>query len=304
MTNSQQKRVERFVSENFYHFSRGDKQMFKTINTLAIAVSLSLLGFTQAQASLLAHWKFDETSGTTAADSSGNGNTGTLTNMPGSEWTTGKVGGGLAFDGVDDYVLTSAIIGPTGTSARTVAMWFATTTSNQAMLQYGGGSFGGNFRMRLDGNDGILTFDPSHANKKLLSPSVNDGAWHHMAITWAGGGNGLDDSTITFFVDGIEYADGTYTGTGSTTTDGTFSVFRPWYTISTDTNHATSVIGAAQSADDVSNVFDHWQGVIDEVRIYDSALTAAQIQALVPEPSTALLLCLGLMALATGRRNR
>ena len=58
----------------------------------------------QAHAGLVLHYKFDETSGTTAADSSGNGNTGTLTNMAGTEWTAGKVGGALDFDGSNDYV--------------------------------------------------------------------------------------------------------------------------------------------------------------------------------------------------------
>src|SRR3989338_11448150 len=50
---------------------------------------------------MVGHWKFDETSGTTATDSSGNNNTGTLTNSP--TWTTGKIGGALSLDGMDDY---------------------------------------------------------------------------------------------------------------------------------------------------------------------------------------------------------
>src|SRR3989338_6970816 len=51
---------------------------------------------------LIAHWKFDEGSGTTVSDSSGNGNTGTLTNGP--TFTTGKIGQGLSFDGINDAV--------------------------------------------------------------------------------------------------------------------------------------------------------------------------------------------------------
>ena len=51
---------------------------------------------------LVGYWKFDEGSGTTAYDSSGNNNHGTLYNGP--TWTQGKVGGALSFDGVDDYV--------------------------------------------------------------------------------------------------------------------------------------------------------------------------------------------------------
>jgi type II secretory pathway pseudopilin PulG len=53
---------------------------------------------------LVGWWKLDETSGSTACDSSGNGNNGTLYNMSSSDWVTGKVGGALDFDGWNDYV--------------------------------------------------------------------------------------------------------------------------------------------------------------------------------------------------------
>jgi hypothetical protein len=51
---------------------------------------------------LVAYWKFDEGTGTTTADSSGNGNTGILTNGP--LWTAGRIGNALYFDGIDDNV--------------------------------------------------------------------------------------------------------------------------------------------------------------------------------------------------------
>jgi hypothetical protein len=48
------------------------------------------------------HWTLDERSGTTANDITGNANTGTLTSGP--QWTAGKLGQGLQFDGVNDNV--------------------------------------------------------------------------------------------------------------------------------------------------------------------------------------------------------
>jgi len=51
-----------------------------------------------------AWWKFDEESGSNAADSSVNNNTGTLHNMNDSDWIAGKFGNALDFDGSDDYV--------------------------------------------------------------------------------------------------------------------------------------------------------------------------------------------------------
>jgi prepilin-type N-terminal cleavage/methylation domain-containing protein len=58
---------------------------------------------------LVGYWPFDEGSGTTAKDYSGNGNNGTLCNgttcgVQGPTWAIGKVGGALSFDGVNDYV--------------------------------------------------------------------------------------------------------------------------------------------------------------------------------------------------------
>ena len=51
---------------------------------------------------LVGWWKFDETNGTIAHDSSGNGYDGNLSGGP--TWSTGKIGGALSFDGVDDWV--------------------------------------------------------------------------------------------------------------------------------------------------------------------------------------------------------
>ena len=51
---------------------------------------------------LVGYWAFDEGSGTIAYDSSGFANNGTTTNGP--SWTNGKVGGGMEFDGTNDYV--------------------------------------------------------------------------------------------------------------------------------------------------------------------------------------------------------
>ena len=56
----------------------------------------------QSAAGLLAGYAFNEGSGTTAADASGNGLTGTLTN--GATWGTGRNAGAVSLDGVNDYV--------------------------------------------------------------------------------------------------------------------------------------------------------------------------------------------------------
>ena len=54
-----------------------------------------------AQADLVGYWKFDESSGTTAADSAGGDNNGTLTGEQ-LEWrpSEGKIGGALSYGGL------------------------------------------------------------------------------------------------------------------------------------------------------------------------------------------------------------
>jgi len=54
---------------------------------------------------LVAYWNFEENSGTTVADSSGLGHSGTFQNMDATAWTTGVAGYGLGFDGTDDQIL-------------------------------------------------------------------------------------------------------------------------------------------------------------------------------------------------------
>src|SRR3989338_1965645 len=77
--------------------------ILSSLQGLIHQLSILLGSPAQAQTSgLVGYWTFDEGAGTTANDSSGNNNTGTLTNGP--TWTTGKIGQALNFDGSDDYV--------------------------------------------------------------------------------------------------------------------------------------------------------------------------------------------------------
>ncbi|GAG43024.1 unnamed protein product, partial [marine sediment metagenome] len=77
--------------------------MTRTAKIIAMLGFLALCSSTLAlgDTGLLAHWKFDEGSGTTAYDSVG-GNDGTLINGP--VWATGQLDGALEFDGGGDYV--------------------------------------------------------------------------------------------------------------------------------------------------------------------------------------------------------
>jgi hypothetical protein len=78
----------------------------KLIFLVSFVLVLSFVLTNEIQAELVGWWRLDDGSGTTAVDSSGAGNDGTLTGDP--QWTAGKVGGALTFDG-GDYVTASGV---------------------------------------------------------------------------------------------------------------------------------------------------------------------------------------------------
>ena len=75
----------------------------------------------QARAGIVARWAFDEGSGTSAADATGNGHTATL---QGPTWSPGRSGSTLTFDGEDDIVAVLASPALTGlTNNFSLAFW-------------------------------------------------------------------------------------------------------------------------------------------------------------------------------------
>ena len=77
--------------------------MFKKVMMLIVLLAAPAFAFNpNTDESLLGWWPLNDGSGLTAMDLSGQGHNGSLTNGP--VWTTGYYGGGLQFDGTDDYV--------------------------------------------------------------------------------------------------------------------------------------------------------------------------------------------------------
>ncbi|MBN2842235.1 MAG: hypothetical protein JXM68_04045, partial [Sedimentisphaerales bacterium] len=71
----------------------------------------------------VAHWQFNENSGSSAADSSGYGFTGSLINMEQTAWGTGRQCSGLTFDGVDDHIVVNGYRGVSDGLSRTCTAW-------------------------------------------------------------------------------------------------------------------------------------------------------------------------------------
>jgi hypothetical protein len=204
---------------------------------------------------LAAGWSFNEASGTSATDSSGNSNTATLVN--GVARATGKYGGGLTFDGGDDYltVPNSSSLNISGTGL-TLSMWinpqallpggdsvvlgkFWNATMTSPYYQYGLELAGGTVPVFYVGTAGG-PISASMGSALLLNQ------WNHLAVVFNG-------SQVQYYLNGALIT----TVSLSATITARGNPFQ---------------LGAD------NNTQQFFKGSLDEVRIYNRALTALEIQ--------------------------
>jgi hypothetical protein len=150
------------------------------------------------ETNLAAEWHLDEGSGPTAADTSGNGNDGTLVNNP--AWVNGKIGNALEFDGTNDYVDCGQDSSLKITGAITVEAWVNWTgTGNPYFVTKSGDS--GYRSYDLSGNDdGTVVFrvggEDCNTRKASGTISIPAGEWVHLAGTYE------PSSYVRLFVNG------------------------------------------------------------------------------------------------------
>jgi len=189
---------------------------------------------------------------------------GTLMNFPSddSQWVTGQISGALNFDG-DDYVNIDDYKGINADRTDpdnpvqqpfSIACWLK-TTGNAALVTWGssdGTGVGGQYQsFRIDGG----TLRAEHGDGNLRGNTVvNDGEWHHCALTVVEGGN-LRVPQNVLYVDGVE--------------DTVFSGSDNIYNLTAD---ADISIGRRASHGD-----RYFTGLIDDVRIYDYALSDTEV---------------------------
>ncbi|WP_211370402.1 LamG domain-containing protein, partial [Nonomuraea turkmeniaca] len=193
---------------------------------------------------LVAAYGMNAGTGTTVADSSGTGNNGTATS---ATWAVGKYGQALSFNGTSSWVTVADSSSLRLTSGMTLEAWVrpASVSGWRTVLMK---EFGADLAYALMGSGGsgpgAFIFTSSGANAQAVSDlPVN--TWSHVAATY-------DGSTLRMFVNGTQVATNPTVGSLRTGT----SPLR---------------IGGNSGSG------EYFSGLIDEVRIYNKALTAAQI---------------------------
>ena len=203
-----------------------------------------------------AYWKLNESASAVAQDYSTNSHNGTLINMDDSDWMPGKTGNALNFDGIDDYVVVSGFNGITGTTNRTCMAWIKTTVGGD-ILSYGNDAATGTKWRFMVASDGRLLVKVG-GSVKTMTAAVNDGNWHHIAVV-------VPDKSVPLIEDMRLFIDGSRI-TDILTSSGT----EP---INTGTDNTVN-IGVYKYADTTTG---HFEGLIDDIRIYDRALSETEI---------------------------
>jgi hypothetical protein len=216
-------------------------------------------------AGLVGYWTLDEGRGLSAADSSGNGNTGSLFNAP--VWTSaGHFNGALSFAATNAAVVVpgGGVLADLSRTGVTVAGWIKPTSA-------GGGGKGRilhktNWMLYMGSASTVLfTADnwTTQFAQRTSTASITLNTWQHVAATWDGSQSG---SAIHIYVNGVLADGASVDGAGTTVSD------------------AAQALYLGNIPGSLTRGFD---GTLDDVRVYNRVLTASEIQALLAGvPST------------------
>jgi len=199
-------------------------------------------------AGLLGWWKLDESEGTTVADSSGNGNNGTLQGDPQWRPAEGKIGGAIELDGNGDFVKIANESAFDITGQITIAAWVNISSVPQewtGIVTKGDSAW----RLSTDFANNVFHFGVAEGDYINGQRSVGSNQWHHVAGVY-------DGSQIKIYVDGKLDASRPRSGPIGTNN----------FPVCIGENH--ELRGR------------YWDGLIDDVRVYNYALSEKEIAAL------------------------
>jgi len=204
----------------------------------------------------VAYWKFDETSGTSAYDWSGNSKTGTLVGSP--TWGAGLIGGAVNIPGGTSYVNVPTTV-VSGLTDFTVSTWVKLTSVSTNMRTFDFGTSTNYMELTPKHSDtgGVLQFvikTSSTTNTLSGTSALPTGIWQHVAVT-----RSQSTNTDTLYLNGVQV--GQITGaTLSPSSLGTLT---------------KTCIGDSQTTS-----HPHLNGLVDDFRIYNRALSGADLNTL------------------------
>ena len=201
---------------------------------------------------LVGWWKFDETDGNIAYDSSGNGNNGNLTNGP--IWVTGKISGALSFDGSDDFVDLGNSSNLALTLNKSLSIWLKPTAFGSRRNPYNR-SYGGTGALTIE-TDGLINYyygtagsDAAPYGYYKAQGGLSLNSWKHYCLV-----RNLSSMKVNLYLDGS--LDKEITAIHS------------------------SAVASSNNAFIGKGYESNYHGIIDDVRIYDRALSAVEVKAL------------------------
>ncbi|WP_417589771.1 LamG-like jellyroll fold domain-containing protein [Owenweeksia hongkongensis] len=183
----------------------------------------------------------------TSFTNTSNGSAITFSGTAGGSGLVSKGDHDFNFDG-SNYIEANTYKGILGNANRTVEAWVKTTLAGSAIVSWGTNATGQKWLVRLDGS-GALRAEVAGGNRIGTTP-INDGQWHHVAVVL----DGNNTNNLDLYVDGqLETNSSTNAIAINTTSGANFQVTRGPH----------------------NNYID---GTISEVRIWNKALTATEIQ--------------------------
>jgi len=214
--------------------------------------------FGDVTSNLVAHWKLDDGSGGTALDDTANNNDGSLVGSP--SWTTGQVAGGLSLNGSSQYVGAGNGASLQISGALTVCAWMNPDTivggadTDIIAIHYSPAGLSRYYMSLANDNELQLTWSDDAGGVEFWNTDVDaiaTGVWQHVC------GVRVTADNVALYVDGVARS---IVNTGSV------------------------AVSTASGKVDIGAVGDfgiyHFDGTLDDVRIYNRALSAGDIDEL------------------------
>jgi hypothetical protein len=201
-------------------------------------------------AGLVGYWPLDDASGSSAADLSGSGHNGTLTNGP--VWTTGKLGAALTFNGSNSTLdINQSVLNTSNSFSAAAWVQLADLNGWHSAVSQDGSNVSGFFLQFTSGGQFAFSLVNSDSTSGTTTRAVSNfnavaNTWYHLV--------GVYDASAkqgSLYVNGVLQS--------------TVSVPAAWNA------SGETVIGRAKWGGAV----DFWPGKLDDVRLYNRALSAA-----------------------------